>query len=121
MRLLLDEMHAPSVAVSLGEAGWDVVAVAGSPALRGATDEELLAHAAADGRVLVTENVVDFVELARRWAAEDRPHAGIVLTNPRRFDRARLGYPGDLIAALRALLQAPPTALESGTSAMWWL
>ena len=121
MKLLLDEMHAPSVAVALVEEGWDVVAVAGSAVLRGAADEDLLVHAAVSERVVVTENVVDFTELARRWAAEGRPHAGILLTSPKRFDRARRSYPGDLVVALRTLLRQPPPALASGTSAIWWL
>ena len=121
MKLLLDEMHAPSVAIALVEESWDVVAVAGNAALRGAADEDLLVHAAVSERVLVTENVVDFMELARRWAMEGRPHAGILLTSPKRFDRARLSYPGDLIAALRGRLREPPPALASGTSAVWWL
>lgn len=118
LRLLLDEMHAPAVAGALCADGWDVVAVAASPLLRGASDEEILAYASAEQRSLVTENIVDFAALASRWTAEGRHHPGLVFTNPRRFDRASLAYPGSLVVALRALLEGPPDIGDSGT---WWL
>lgn len=118
MRLLLDEMHAPAVADALTADGWDVVAVAADPSLRGTADEELLAHATAEGRALVTENIVDFAVLATLWAGEQRPHAGLIVTNPKRFNRAASSYPGNLVVALQALLEDPPAI---GASASWWL
>ena len=118
MRLLLDEMHAPAVADALTADGWDVVAVAADPSLRGTADEELLAHATAEGRALVTENIVDFAVLATLWAGEQRSHAGLIFTNPKRFNRAASSYPGNLVVALQALLEDPPAI---GASASWWL
>jgi predicted nuclease of predicted toxin-antitoxin system len=117
VRLLLDEMHAPAVGALTGD-GWDVVAVAASVALRGTADDDLLAYAATEGRVLVTENIVDFAVIASRWASEERPHAGLIFTNPKRFNRATIAYPGTLVAALRALLEASFVLGPSGT---WWL
>lgn len=114
---MLDEMHAPSVAEALRADGHDVVAVAAVPGLRGIADEDLLVHAAGEGFVIVTENVVDFAAIAARWATESRPHAGLVFTSPKRFNRATRGYPGNLVVALRNLLSEPPD-LASGT---WWL
>jgi hypothetical protein len=116
--LLLDEMHAPAVADALTADGWDVVAVAADPSLRGTSDEELLAHATAEGRALVTENIVDFAVIAARWAAQPRSHAGLIITNPKRFNRATIAYPGNLVVALRALLEDPPGI---GASGSWWL
>ena len=118
VRLLLDEMHAPAVADALTADGWDVVAVAASPSLRGTPDEELLAYATAEGRALVTENIVDFAVIAARWAAEQRSHAGLIFTNPKRFNRATVAYPGNLVVALRVLLEDPPAI---GASGSWWL
>ena len=125
MRLLLDEMHAPAVAAALAGAGFDVVAVAAEPSLRGSPDDDLLDHATAAGRALVTENVADYAVLATsgRLLATSRavagePHAGLIFTNPTRFNRAALAYPGDLIAALRTFLHNPPV---SGESWIWWL
>lgn len=118
MRLLLDEMHAPAVAAALTEAGFDVVATAADPSLRVSSDADLLDHASATGRALVTENVGDFSLLAAARAVDGEPHSGLIFTNPTRFNRATLAYPCDLIAALRTFLDAPPV---SGDSWIRWL
>ena len=118
MKLLLDEMHGPSVAVELTGEAFDVVAVVAHPDLRGLADEELFAYATTERRALVTENVADFIPLATRWAGEDNAHAGLIFTNPKRFNRATLAYPGNLIASLRQFLTDPPI---TGKSWIWWL
>jgi hypothetical protein len=118
VKLLLDEMHAPRIADVLRGEGWDVVAVAAELEMRGVADEELLARASADLRVLVTENIGDFAEIAARWAQEQRPHGGLVFTNPRRFNRAMVAYPGNVTVGLRVLLENPPPL---GVSGIWWL
>lgn len=111
-------MHAPSIAQALTEDSWDVIAVAAEVELRGMSDEEVLAHAAAAGRALVTENVVDYAPLTEQWTGEGRTHAGLIFTNPRRFNRATMAYPGNLITALRRFLSKPPI---DGESWIWWL
>jgi hypothetical protein len=118
VRLLLDEMHAPTVAEVLRAEGHDVVAVAAVLDLRGAADEDLLAYAAEKGCVVVTENVVDFATIAASWVAQGRSHAGLLFTSPKRFDRASRAYPGTLVVALRELLRDSPDLGSSGT---WWL
>jgi len=118
VKLLLDEMHAPSIADVLSEHSWDVLAVASTAELRGIADSDLLAHASTSGRALVTENIVDFASLASQWATENRTHAGLIYTNPKRFNRATLAYPGDLITALHAFLD---TSSIEGESWIWWL
>jgi predicted nuclease of predicted toxin-antitoxin system len=118
VKLLLDEMHAPAVGDALTADGWDIVAVAVSGSIRGTAEEDLLAHAATQGRALVTENIADFAAIASRWASEERPHAGLIFTNPKRFNRATMAYPGSVVAALRALLEASFALDPSGT---WWL
>jgi predicted nuclease of predicted toxin-antitoxin system len=118
VRLLLDEMHAGSVARALTAEGFDVVAVCEDRDLRGRADDEILGVAASQDRAVVTENVRDFAALAERWARTGRPYPGIVVTSPDRFNRAAKAYPGNLIAALRAFLAAPPV---EGQSWVWWL
>lgn len=118
VKLLLDEMHAPSIADVLTEESFDVVAVAAKPDLRGMSDEDLVIHAAAVGRAIVTENVADFMSLITQWTGEGRAHPGLILTNPKRYNRAALAYPGNLITALRHFLNEPP---PTGESWIWWL
>jgi predicted nuclease of predicted toxin-antitoxin system len=109
VKLLFDEHHSPRIAAALVKAGFDLVALSSQPHTRNITDEELLDIAAADQRVLVTENVADFIVLATCWAADQRRHHGIVLTHPGKFNRSRTSYPGSLIRALGAFLKGSPT------------
>ena len=81
-------------------------------------DEELLHHAASAGLAVVTENVPDFARLNARWASESLTHAGLIFTDPARFDRRAAGYPAGLIAALDHFMQNPPVRGHSWT---WWL
>ena len=118
MRLLLDEMHSPAIAEALVAQGWDVIAVAAEPSLRGSSDAELFEHVSSSGQILVTENVGDFSVLHTDWLVSDRPCPALVFTNPKRFNRASLAYPGDLIAALDIFLSDPPIR---GRSWLWWL
>jgi len=46
------------------------------------SDEQQLLLAAEDGRCFVTRNYDDFDDLTRRFAAEGRPHAGVLLVPP---------------------------------------
>jgi len=52
-------------------------------------DEMHLAYAATHGMVLLTFNQRDYILMARRWAAEGRRHAGILLSD--QFTRRQLG------------------------------
>ena len=118
VRLLLDEMHTPAIADELNKAGFDVVAVAAEPSLRGRSDAELLDHATATGHALVTENIGDFSVLLTLQVGAREPRAGLIFTNPNRYNRASLAYPGNVIAALAAFLTGPPV---DGESWVWWL
>ena len=72
MRIVLDSCMSPLARDQLTAAGHDVVYVGDWP--RDPGDEEILAHAAAEGRVVVTIDK-DFGELA---VAQGKPHAGII-------------------------------------------
>lgn len=112
-------MHAPSIAEeALTIDSWDVEAVAVAAETRGKPDEEILTHAASTGRALVTENVIDYAILAEQWAGDGRPHAGLIFTSPRRFNRATIAYPGNLVRALSRFLADAPI---QGESWIWWL
>lgn len=63
----------------LGVAGHDVRALDQEPESEGLDDEEVLALASEDGRILITHNVADFPTILREWAAGGRSHAGAML------------------------------------------
>lgn len=100
--LLLDEMFAPAMADSLRHSGFDVVAVAGHPVLAAASDQQVAACAAEEGRRVVTENLRDFAALA----GGGEPPLRVLFTSSRRFPRSRRN-PGPLLKALRGWLDEP--------------
>jgi len=73
----------------------------------GWTDAALLQDAATQGRVLVTHNISHFVTLHRSYLAEDRPHAGIVVTPVRPI--------GTLLARLTTLHETTTTEEMANT------
>jgi hypothetical protein len=80
VRILLDaHISTQRVTVPLREAGHDVRAVAEERKLDGNPDEELLALATEEERVLVTCDVNDFPAITRSWAEAGRTHAGCAI------------------------------------------
>ena len=114
LKLLLDEMISGAVAARLVQRGRDVRAVVESDELRGAPDETVFEAAQRDGRVLVTYNRGDFMSLAASYAADDRPHNGLVILHPLRF-------PGDQIAPLATALDEFLSSGRVMVSAVHWL
>jgi hypothetical protein len=117
VRLLLDEMYPPRLAVQVRADGYDVVAVVELPDLVGREDAEVTRWAREHGRVVVTENVVDYAPL------DAEAHAGLLLVNARRWPRTPNGQPR-LLTALRTWLRAhagPGYAADSGAGLVEWL
>lgn len=108
MRLLLDEMYSPAIAVELRARGHDVLSVHDDAALVGAPDDEVLAAARTEERALVTENVRDYRPLEVALLTSGGHHAGIVYTSNRRFPRGDPATTGRLVLALDALLRERP-------------
>jgi predicted nuclease of predicted toxin-antitoxin system len=80
MRLFLDaHVSGRRVARALRKEGHDVRAADEERDLDGMTDEDLLALAHVEERILVTFNVADFPGIVRRWAEEGRPHSGCAI------------------------------------------
>lgn len=80
MRLLLDaHVSGPRIAAPLRATGHDVRSVDEERELDGSTDEALLALATGKERALVTFDVKDFPDIARRWAEAGRAHAGLAI------------------------------------------
>lgn len=81
-------------------------------------DADVLEAAGAGGRALVTENVGDFVALARRATSAGTDHPGLVFTSYRTFSRSKAGI-GPLVAALAALHDARPGDLALRDRIVW--
>ena len=102
MRLLLDEHYSPKIAEELRNRGHDVDSVQERDDLKGVGDRELWSRAAAEDRVLVTENVADFMPLVRETLGD--PVVGVVFTSPHSLPRSRATI-GTYVVQLDALLQ----------------
>jgi Domain of unknown function (DUF5615) len=80
VRLLLDaHVSGPRVGRRLEDGGHDVRALDQEQALEGLDDDEVLALATSEQRILVTHNIADFPRILREWAAAQRSHAGVIL------------------------------------------
>ena len=121
MRLLLDEMHAPAVAVELRRLGHNVLAVKERGEWTGLPDSELLLAAAAEERAIVTENVKDFAALHKSITAAGQRHAGVVFTHSRRFPRGAGDYVQELAEALDSFLREHAAAFGESEPFIWWL
>lgn len=74
----MDECVSPLLAGWLRQQGWDVL-TAHEAQMVGASDEEHLAFATQQERILLTFNARDFKQLAETWASQGREHSGIIL------------------------------------------
>lgn len=107
MRLFLDaHISGRSVAAPLRAGGHSVRCADEERELDGCADEELLALAAGEERVLVTCDVKDFPVIARRWAEAGRTHAGCAIVVG--IDHGEFGAILDTIA--RGLAACPRQA-----------
>jgi predicted nuclease of predicted toxin-antitoxin system len=106
VKLLLDEMWPPEVARQLRRHGYDVAAIAERPDRRGQPDAVIFAVAQREERAVVTENVVDYPQLAASEIHQGRRHHGVILTANRRFPRPDPGTPGHLVTALDRVLSS---------------
>ncbi len=80
MRLLLDaHVSGPRVGRRLEAEGHDIRALDQEPALEGLDDEDVLALASQEERILATQDIRDFPAILREWAASQRSHAGAIL------------------------------------------
>lgn len=106
MKLLLDEHFARLIATKLRDAGHDVESVE-EHGLKGTDDPRLLEIAREWGRVLVTNNVQDFVPLEREWIARGEIHQGIIYTVDGSVPRAT-NQSGEMLTRLTRELERHP-------------
>lgn len=103
MRLLLDVHLSPALARRLQQEGIDAVAVQDwlGGNYRRAPDDQLLAAAAVDERVLVTYDCQTIPPLLKQWAETGQQHGGVILVDEKTIRPNDLG---GLLRALRSLV-----------------
>jgi predicted nuclease of predicted toxin-antitoxin system len=81
VRLLLDEMLSPRIALGLREGGHDVQAVKRDPPdLASRRDSEIVQLIAVERRAIVTNNIADFQSIHDRFMTAGEEHYGMVFT-----------------------------------------
>lgn len=96
MKFHTDENVAEAVALGLRRRGFDVSTTV-ETGLRGASDEQQLAHAVAESRVIITHDA-DMLRLAAGGA----PHAGVAYCHVQKYK------PGQLLQRILALAGRVP-------------
>jgi len=105
LRLLLDEHYTRAIAEELRRHGVDAVAIQRDrPDLEGQDDRVILRTAAAERRVVVTNNVRDFAPLVEQFGLRGETHFGVILTDDATFPRTHEGV-GTIVRALTAFAQ----------------
>jgi hypothetical protein len=111
MKLLLDEMWTPAIAIELRKRAFDVIAVnepAHASRYAGITDDMVFARAQDDGRTIVTDNVSDYERTRRDWESRGDTHHGIIYALHPPFNRHRgNSVIGDMVRALERFLRSP--------------
>jgi hypothetical protein len=80
VRLLLDaHVSGRRVGGALRVQGHDVRALDEERQLEGLPDDDVLALATAEQRILVTHNIAHVPAILREWAEASRSHAGVIL------------------------------------------
>ncbi len=116
MRLVLDEMWTPTIAVELRKRSFDVIAInepAHATRYSGVTDDHVFSRAQADGRAIVTDNIADY-EMARRdWESRGTTHHGVIYALDPPFNRHRGDdVIGQVVNALEYFLAVAESAPE---------
>lgn len=119
MKLLVDEMYPPALALQIRDRGHDAIAVAERAELRSRPDPAVFEAAQTERRTVVTENIRDYVPLAAEWDRRGRLHHGLVLVHRGRYPRGAAGTIGRMVTELDRLLNEHPT--DEPTSLWHWL
>lgn len=116
MKLVLDEMWTPTIAIELRRRAFDVIA-ANEPAqafrYAGVTDDLVFAHAQEDARTIVTDNVADYEQARRNWESRGEVHYGVIYALDPPFNRHRGdAVIGEMVRALEHFLSSSEAMAE---------
>ncbi len=116
MKVILDDMWTPTIAVELRKRHFDVIAInepAHAGRYAGIPDDDVFARAQADGRAIVTDNIPDYEKARLDWEAHDTADHGVVYALDPPFNRHRGdAVIGQMIRALEHFLSSPEAAEE---------
>jgi hypothetical protein len=116
VRLLLNEMWTPAIAVELRKRRFDVIAInepAHTERYAGLPDDEVFARAQRDVRTIVTDNVADYEKARRDWETRGVVHHGVVYALDPPFNRHRGdAVIGTMVRALEQFLSSSGVASE---------
>ncbi|MGA9316143.1 MAG: DUF5615 family PIN-like protein [Solirubrobacteraceae bacterium] len=116
MRLLLDEMWTPTIALELRKRGFDVVAIsepehAGRYA--GISDDKVFLRAQDDGLAIITDNIADYEQTRRAHESCGQTHHGLIYALNPPFNRHRGNRViGQMVNALAHFLSSPEAAQQ---------
>lgn len=106
MKLALDHHYSPRISEGLRDRGHDATAAV-EVGWEAEDDEPLLTLCVRQGRALLTNNVADFVVIARRWQTQGRSHYGLIFTSDSGLPRSRANI-GQYIKAIQKLMAENP-------------
>ena len=116
MRLLLDEMWTPTIALELRKRDFDVIAItepAHASRYAGISDDQVFARAQEDGRAVVTDNIADYEQTRSDWESRGQAHHGLIYALDPPFNRHRgEGVIGQMVNALAHFLASSDAAIE---------
>lgn len=87
IKLLLDKDVWQGLAQALRDAGYDAVSATEAD-YKGLSDQEILARAFTQGRVVLTHNIRDYAPLAATYYVQGIKHPGIIVS--KRFEKGEL-------------------------------
>jgi Domain of unknown function (DUF5615) len=116
VKVLLDEMWTPTIAVELRNRDLDVVAISEqlyADRYAGIPDDEVFARAQDDGRAIVSDNVADYERARRDWESRGQAHHGVIYALNPPFNRHRGdAVIGQMVKALSRFLSSPDASGE---------
>lgn len=116
MKVILDEMWTPTIAIELRTRHFDIVAVnepTHADRYAGIPDNDVFARAQEDGRAIVTDNIPDYEKARLDWQAHGTPHHGVIYALSPPFNRHHgAAVIGQMVRALEQFLSSPEAGDE---------
>jgi hypothetical protein len=116
VRVLLDEMRTPKIALELRKRDLDVIAItetAQASRYAGVSDDEVFRRAQQDGRAIVTDNIADFEQARREHESQGQVHHGLLYALNPPFNRHRgERVIGQMVSALAYFLASSDAVQE---------